>query len=131
MKKQLVVLGVVVAMATAFVVTISATITSTTADKTGTLSAGGTSVTVTGTLVCTDGNLASITAYVFQTSGKTEAIAAAAGPDITCTGEIQTWSLSLPVLVGTGLKKGPATFFGAANDPDGSGPIMIQRIQLN
>ena len=121
--RPLAVAAIAAALALGFVSTASASVTSFTVDD-ATISASKTEVTVSGTIVCTDGDTASVTAYIFQSSGKVDATAAAVGPDFVCTGTVQAWSVVLPVLIGTSLKPGPANWLAGASDSTDSTSII-------
>ena len=88
--------------------TASAAVSSLTLNSKATLSASKTSAVATGTIVCPSGTEARVTVVITQTSGRTET-AAQGTTEVTCTGQVQSWSVTSNVVIGSAFKAGPAT----------------------
>lgn len=109
----------------------SASVFSITADTSVSLSATKTSVTVTGTIVCTAGNEVNVVMNVLQNSGSVDTVSGGSAI-ITCTGQVQTWSATANVLIGSTHKKGPATLlFAGFDQTDGtSSQTVTQGVKI-
>jgi hypothetical protein len=116
MKRMLSVGSLAFALTLALVGPVSASVSSFTVDGTANLSASKIEATVTGTIVCSVGDTFSVAADIFQNSGKTDTFGAGFTGDLICTGAVQSWSLTAPVLIGTSYKHGPASLIAAASD---------------
>lgn len=84
-------------------------------DDTVILSDTKTSATASGTVVCTAGNQVNIQVNVIQTSAGVDAVSLGSS-DITCTGQVQTWSVTTNIVIGSRFKRGPATLGFAGFD---------------
>jgi hypothetical protein len=102
------------------------------------LSDSKTSATATGTIVCPIGNSVDVTVVVVQSSGQVDG--AATGSDtVICTGQVQDYSVTVPVAIGSSLKKGPAVAVFSAfdeGDPndftdDSSFPTQTQGVKIS
>jgi hypothetical protein len=118
-------LGLVVAMPAAAFVNIP------TLNPKATLSASGTSAVVSGTITCTAGDEVGIDIIIQQASGQVNA-AGQGQATITCNGQVQNWSATVDVLIGSSFKKGPAVvLFSASDNTDGNDtPALTQGIKL-
>jgi hypothetical protein len=74
----------------------------------GTLSADRTEVTLTGTIVCTNGDSVSIIAYVDQTQGRVVVRSAGGTTNFGANGTVQTWIVTTSVQPDLKYKPGPA-----------------------
>jgi Family of unknown function (DUF6299) len=80
-----------------------------TVDPVATLSADGTRVTTTGTLVGTPGDTARISVSVLQVQGRLLVFANGTAGPILCDGSVQNWAVTGSVGANSpGLKNGPA-----------------------
>jgi hypothetical protein len=83
--------------------------------------------TVSGTIVCTAGDLLVINETLFQAAGPHVGVAAGFTVDSPCSGGTDAWKITNSALVG-GFKPGAAGDFLQAFDQDGSmiGPLVPQ-----
>ena len=110
--------------------TASAFVSSLNADAKADLSASKTEAVVTGTIVCTAGDVVNVGAAIVQSSGKVDALAAGS-TTITCTGGVQTFAVTTTVVLGSALKHGPAVVIvGAFDTTDSTFQELTQGIKL-
>ena len=94
-----------------------------TADPTATLSVGGTSATVSGTIQCDPGQDTFLAVRLRQAKGRTFTDVDTGMP-FTCDGTVQTWSFVLSTPQGAAWKTGKATLGAFAEDNDNSKEIQ-------
>jgi Family of unknown function (DUF6299) len=87
-----------------------ATVSAFTVDPKGSLSAGGTHVTLTGTITCDSGDLVYIAGGVIETVGRLQRTAIGFNNPtiITCSGASQLWSATFTANTNQALLPGPA-----------------------
>jgi hypothetical protein len=90
-----------------------ANITTFTIDEDATLAPGGLQVVVTGTLLCTPGDTASILIIVAQDRGQQTATANGSSGTIACDGTLQDWGITASS--NSPFKNGPAAARGTAS----------------
>jgi hypothetical protein len=130
MKRLLLLLALVVTLGIASFSPVSATVASVTLDPKADLSDSRISAVATGTIVCDAGMSVDITVIIIQSSGKTDSTGTGTGTEI-CTGQVQTWSATVNVLLGAEFKHGPAVALFAATTEDGeSSATLSQGIKL-
>lgn len=130
MKRLLLLFAIVATLGVASVSPALATVASITLDPKADLSDTKISVVATGTIVCDAGMSVDITVIIIQSSGKTDSTGTGIGTE-ACTGQVQTWSATVNVLLGTGFKHGPAVaLFGATTDDGESSATLSQGIKL-
>jgi hypothetical protein len=91
----------------------------------GDLSATKTDAVVTGTIICTSGTQASVQVTLLQTSGQVES-GGTGFTTVSCSGQMQTWALTVSVSVGSPLKHGPATVIASTEDF----PTLVTSVKL-
>jgi hypothetical protein len=97
----------------------------------GTLSADSTEVTLTGTIVCTNGESVSIIAYVDQTQGRVTVRSAGGTTNFGANGTVQTWIVTTSVQPDLKYKPGPAVAVSYIYTNDWTSQRRDQRVALH